>query len=577
MYTENKKNNNLRDLIIKILLAILFIFLLIWLIPKLVTPVTNDTNTNKDNSEDLANINDKLDAITAKILEGDIYIMKDAAKAYFTNERLPKEVGAEVKLTLGEMLEKELLLPLVDKDGNACSSTQSYVTVTKLKTEYKLDVYLTCSGKTNHIVEYLGCTDYCSTFNKTINVFERKLYKGVKTVKSGTTLYEFVRVIPGEKPKTTTNYSYQGTKTTTSKVTEYQLVQQLTQSVYVSRVTKTIYTPYTIYELKKVTTSTKTTPVTQHQYKKTNSSSSEYCYETTAQSDLPNNSIYYDNKYTNTGKTTNKYNEDCDCDVTYTIYTVCTVTSVSNGESYVWTTKTSAPSGYTSTGKTRTAYNYTTKVTTETKYFKTKTNPSDSQWKWTGKTDTKTEASVEDKWIYTKDEKEYVKNGYEIIARGYKDVTIDGKTIWSTSSSKDGYKSTGKTRIVDGDSKTETSAVVSDKKVLYNLGYSDNQIKTFTNTVTIPGTPETYGEKAWFAATSKNGWKRTNTPPKKSSGSTKVYTSWVTESEWNSKYSKEYTLHDTKIQKVESTVDSIPGYTKVKSYAKDFTTCSPKK
>mgnify|MGYP006993386844 CR=1 FL=1 len=44
--------------------------------------------------------------------------MKDAAESYFTLERLPQKEGDKITLTLKQMLDKKLLLPLTDKNNN---------------------------------------------------------------------------------------------------------------------------------------------------------------------------------------------------------------------------------------------------------------------------------------------------------------------------------------------------------------------------------------------------------------------------------------------------------------------------
>ena len=36
------------------------------------------------------------------------------------------------------MLDKKLILPFLDKDGNECDAKKSYVQVTKKKTEYEM-------------------------------------------------------------------------------------------------------------------------------------------------------------------------------------------------------------------------------------------------------------------------------------------------------------------------------------------------------------------------------------------------------------------------------------------------------
>ena len=123
MYNENS-NFSIKNVIIQFLFVALFIFILIWLFPlksdlnKLKTTTGSDIN-NKD-----------LSVLVDRIFNENIIAMKDAAKSYYTTERLPKNVGDKVKMTLGEMLEKKIILPFTDKNGDTCDLEASYVEVT---------------------------------------------------------------------------------------------------------------------------------------------------------------------------------------------------------------------------------------------------------------------------------------------------------------------------------------------------------------------------------------------------------------------------------------------------------------
>ena len=129
------------NLLLKILLIIAFIFVLVWLFPT----------------------KNYLNPLFQEIFRNNINSMKDSATTYFTNERLPKNVGDKVRLTLREMLDMKLLLPFVDKYDKECNLDTSYVEITKTETEYELKVYLSCSKEEAYIIEHLGCTDKCNT------------------------------------------------------------------------------------------------------------------------------------------------------------------------------------------------------------------------------------------------------------------------------------------------------------------------------------------------------------------------------------------------------------------------------
>ena len=149
MYNERNDRFSIKTVIVQFLFVALFIFLLLWLFPT--------KNYIKDNDET------NLDVFYDRIFVENIILMKDSAKSYYTNPRLPQKVGDKVKMTLGEMLDKKIILPFVDKNGETCSLTDAYVEITKYADEYVMKVNLKCSEEENYLLVYMGCYDYCST------------------------------------------------------------------------------------------------------------------------------------------------------------------------------------------------------------------------------------------------------------------------------------------------------------------------------------------------------------------------------------------------------------------------------
>ena len=119
MYSNSKKGFSILDLIVKIIFACLFIFLLIWLFNK-----------------KIPNVNMK--PFYSNVFRENIKYMQDAGEAYFTDDKMPQEVGQSIQLTLAEMEDRNLILPFVDQDGNPCDKNASYVSVTKLYEGYEL-------------------------------------------------------------------------------------------------------------------------------------------------------------------------------------------------------------------------------------------------------------------------------------------------------------------------------------------------------------------------------------------------------------------------------------------------------
>lgn len=142
MYTEEKSHFPMRDLILKMLFLALFVFLLMWLFPMVKNPVD-------------------LSPLTDRIFNDNINNMKEAAKAYYINERLPINVGGKVSMHLEEMLDKKLILPFVDSKGHKCDPVDSYVEITKMDNEYILKTYLVCGKQADYLIEHMGCYDKC--------------------------------------------------------------------------------------------------------------------------------------------------------------------------------------------------------------------------------------------------------------------------------------------------------------------------------------------------------------------------------------------------------------------------------
>lgn len=136
---ENKNGFLIKDLLIRLILIVIFIFLLIWLFPM----------------PDLKPLNNQ-------IFSDNLGRMRDVAKSYYTIERLPDNINESKKMTLKEMIDSKLILPLMDSNGNYCSEDASYIQITKLENEYVIKVYLSCSDKQDYIIEHFGCYDICS-------------------------------------------------------------------------------------------------------------------------------------------------------------------------------------------------------------------------------------------------------------------------------------------------------------------------------------------------------------------------------------------------------------------------------
>lgn len=152
MYTEEyeAKGFPLRSFLLKLIFVLIFVFLLIWLIPK----ATTQKLENK-NDTDLSPTSH--DEVFAENLEK----MQKVAVDYYQKDRLPQTVGSSDKMTLSSMIQKKLIVPLVDHQNNKCDVHKSYVKVTKLDQEYLMKINLKCKKEEDYILVHMGDYSYC--------------------------------------------------------------------------------------------------------------------------------------------------------------------------------------------------------------------------------------------------------------------------------------------------------------------------------------------------------------------------------------------------------------------------------
>ena len=146
------------DIIVKLIFAALFIFILIWLFEKNVP---------------------NMKPFYSNVFRENIKYMQEAGESYFTDDKLPKEIGDTNRISLADMFDKKLVLPFVDEDGNSCNQYDSYVSVTKTDNGYELKTNLVCNKESNYTVKILGCHNYCkdALCSKTCSIEQITEYK----------------------------------------------------------------------------------------------------------------------------------------------------------------------------------------------------------------------------------------------------------------------------------------------------------------------------------------------------------------------------------------------------------------
>ena len=141
MYEDGNSGFIFKNILLKLLFIVVIIFLIVWLFP------------TKNYVKNL--IDQKLNTSKEIVFNNNINNMKDAAKSYFTSDRLPSKEGESKTITLKEMIEKKLLVDFKDSNGKKCDYESSYATATKNKSNYNLKVNLACKDKSDYINSYI--------------------------------------------------------------------------------------------------------------------------------------------------------------------------------------------------------------------------------------------------------------------------------------------------------------------------------------------------------------------------------------------------------------------------------------
>ena len=129
MYEDVNYNFNWVGLIIKIIIFVILILLAIWVVSMTVSK--KDIKSN---------------------FEQNLQYFKETAINYFDNDKLPKNNNEKVKITLKELINKNIILELNDENGNICNTDESYVEVKNNDGEYELLIKLVC-GEESKIIK----------------------------------------------------------------------------------------------------------------------------------------------------------------------------------------------------------------------------------------------------------------------------------------------------------------------------------------------------------------------------------------------------------------------------------------
>ena len=120
---NEQRKNTVIDFLVQLIFIILFVILLIWLFPTKDWLKQNYFNNG-------SYIEEKESVITDQTFVDNINNMMEGAKSYFGYDVNLPEDDQSVEVTLGELVEKHIIVMPKDKKGNKCDES-SKATITK--------------------------------------------------------------------------------------------------------------------------------------------------------------------------------------------------------------------------------------------------------------------------------------------------------------------------------------------------------------------------------------------------------------------------------------------------------------
>ncbi len=101
--------------------------------------------------------------LTQQTYINNMTLMKEAGFEYFQGSNLPEEIGDSKRITLDEMLARNLIVDFYDEEGNTCNVANSYIEATKtLDNEYEMSVFLSCNNQSDYIITTISNEVICT-------------------------------------------------------------------------------------------------------------------------------------------------------------------------------------------------------------------------------------------------------------------------------------------------------------------------------------------------------------------------------------------------------------------------------
>lgn len=182
---EEERRINWLSLLIKVIIIFIFALIIIWIVSKIVgkKEPSDAFKSNLDN-------------------------MEKVSLEYFKTIDLPEENGKSIKITLGEMIEKKLIVSDNKESNNSCDKEKSYAKITRDKDNYIVDVTLKCGKEEDTKTSKFSFKD-CRNCNTTTdnqsadnsqnatndnqNVDSNSSGQNSNTIASGTMYYEYIK------------------------------------------------------------------------------------------------------------------------------------------------------------------------------------------------------------------------------------------------------------------------------------------------------------------------------------------------------------------------------------------------
>ncbi len=143
---ESERRINWLGLFIKVVIIFIFAIIIVWLISKII-------GKNKLSETFTNNINN----------------MEKVSLEYFKTVDLPLDRGKSLKITLQELIDKELIVSVNASSNNTCDTKDSYSKITREKNNYVIETTLKCGKEKDTIKTTLSLEDCKNCQNNVSN------------------------------------------------------------------------------------------------------------------------------------------------------------------------------------------------------------------------------------------------------------------------------------------------------------------------------------------------------------------------------------------------------------------------